>query len=406
MSLFTGDNMNQLNRKCPICNSGTAKRMCSISYILPKGNPLPREYDVVCCAECGFAYANVNANQDVYNDYYANYNMYAEDAQLKNYINIRGEGRRSQDKQLMIDLIQEVIPHEASVLDVGCGSGEMLDALKEEGYHNICGMDPSAASIDRVHQKGIDGFVGNIFDDGLPAYVAKYDLVISTAVVEHIYDLHGYLRHIGKYLKSDKSYIMLNAPAIEKINDYIWPLANHFNHEHINYFSKISLNNLLKTEGFITHTETIYFEENNEKGIIGLYVKTDMPETTDLEYDNTSQEAIKNYLLHYEGIDVKDTIDSLLETKKSIVIWGVGSFTLQLLGNAPKLLEHVKYFVDNNSTKHGEMIGDKEIYEPGKLSGESDVIILICSIKNTNEIRKQITSMGWDQGNRIISFEN
>lgn len=399
MSLYIGEYVDNLDRRCPICNGNVAKKMCNISYVLPEGNLLPEKYEVVCCTKCGFAYANVDADQNVYNEYYTNYNMYSENAQLK----LSGQ-RRSEEMQLNLRLIQQVVPNDATILDVGCGSGEMLNVLKEEGFQNIWGMDPSAASISKVREKGINGFVGNIFDDKTFSDTLQFDLVISTAVIEHIYDLHGYLRNIKKYLKEEKSYVMLNAPAIERIDEYIWPLANHFNHEHINYFSKISLDNLLKTEGFSPSVETSYYEEDNEKGVTGLYTLTDILQADSLQFDFISQKAIKNYLLKYDEMDVETIIKTVMETNQSIIIWGVGSFAMQLLGNYKELLGRVKYFIDNNSTKHGELICGKEICSPEKLSNEAGASILICSIKNSNEIREQIVKQGWGMKNTIISF--
>lgn len=407
MALYVGSEINDLSRKCPICGGNAATKICHISYILPKGNPLPGQYDVVSCKKCGFTYADVDADQDVYNKYYADYNIYAEDVELKKYVNIHeGEGRRSQEKQLMFQWIKEALPDDAAVLDVGCGSGEILDALKKAGYSNICGMDPSAASVDRLHKRGIDGFVGNIFDDALPAHASKYDLVISTAVIEHIYDLHGYLRAINTYLKDGSGYIMLDAPAIEKIDQCIWPLANHFNHEHINYFSKISLNNLLMTEGFAPCAETSYFEVNNEMGIVGVYTKTDRQKPHALQFDFSSREAVKNYLVKYEDTGIREKINELLAFNQTIVIWGVGSFAMQLLGSYPALLDRVKYYVDNNSAKYGERICGKEIMPPAKLTDERDILILVCSIKNAEDIRVQISGMGWDKENKVIFFDS
>lgn len=50
---------------------------------LPEGNPLPTSYNVVSCSKCGFTYANVNATQKDYDNYYKNYNVYAENNDLK-----------------------------------------------------------------------------------------------------------------------------------------------------------------------------------------------------------------------------------------------------------------------------------------------------------------------------------
>lgn len=397
-ALYLGDNIDNLRRKCPVCNNNEAKRMCNISYILPEGNPLPRQYDVVCCLKCGFTYANVDASQNIYNDYYENYNMYVEDTLIKS-TNIKREARRP-----IIKLIQENIPLDAAILDVGCGGGDLLVDLKEEGYKNICGMDPTPESISSLKQRGINGFVRNIFSDELPLHTHKYDLVISTAVIEHIYDLHGYLRNIRKYLKEGSGKVILYAPAIEKIDENL-PLANYFNHEHINYFSKDSLNNLLLTEGFEASIETTYYKEYGEDVVAGVYRQISVWQEVDLDYDMRAQKAIKNYLQNYKDNNLDSIIQLLFETKLSIVVWGVGSSAMQLLGNYPELLERIKYFVDNNAAKQGVMVCNKPICDPEKIGGENEkIIILICSIKNADDIREEISSKGWDLKNCIISL--
>ena len=44
---------------------------------------IPDEYDVVSCDNCGFTFADVGANQDAYNYYYANDNCYSCDSEIK-----------------------------------------------------------------------------------------------------------------------------------------------------------------------------------------------------------------------------------------------------------------------------------------------------------------------------------
>jgi 2-polyprenyl-3-methyl-5-hydroxy-6-metoxy-1,4-benzoquinol methylase len=43
-------------------------------------------------------------------------------------------------------LLQNVVDPDLRVLDVGCGSGELLHALHLEGFSNLCGYDPYAPS--------------------------------------------------------------------------------------------------------------------------------------------------------------------------------------------------------------------------------------------------------------------
>lgn len=401
-TLYMGDRLDNIKRKCPVCGCNVAKRMCSISYVLPEGNPLPRQYDVVCCSKCGFSYANVGANQNVYNEYYENYNIYAEDSQIKYEYSKkwRGGGQRP-----IIRSIKEVVPRDAAILDVGCGGGGLLEALKEAGYQNICGMDPSSASIASLQKRGINGIVGNIFSDHLPLHMPKYDYAISSGVIEHIYDLHGYLKNMKNLLKEGSGQIIVAAPAIEKMNENA-PIANHFNHEHINYFSSISLNNLLMTEGFVANGEVTYCEEYGEGGLIGFYKLAPAQRQADLQYETVSQAAIENYLTGYNDDDLGNTIKLLYEMEQSIIVWGVGSLAMQLFGRYPDLLERVKYFVDNNTAKQGMVVCNKEICAPERINNEEEnSIILICSIKNVDDIQEEISCRGWDMKNNVIIIE-
>lgn len=66
----------ELNRLCPICNNKQGEILHTQKFLLDNNNPLPSEYDVVCCTQCGFVYADVDASQENYNKYYENFSKY------------------------------------------------------------------------------------------------------------------------------------------------------------------------------------------------------------------------------------------------------------------------------------------------------------------------------------------
>ena len=47
-------------------------------FVLPQGHPLPKEYDVVYCENCSFAYADTPARQVDYDRYYADFSKYED----------------------------------------------------------------------------------------------------------------------------------------------------------------------------------------------------------------------------------------------------------------------------------------------------------------------------------------
>lgn len=75
-------------------------------------------------------------------------------------------------------VIFEIIEPGAKVLDLGCGTGELLFLLSKEKSVKVQGIEISEAAIYKCVEKGLDVFHSDI-DSGLPEYPAKsFDYVI------------------------------------------------------------------------------------------------------------------------------------------------------------------------------------------------------------------------------------
>jgi SAM-dependent methyltransferase len=70
-----------------------------------------------------------------------------------------------------------------SLVDVGCGTGAMMAALKERGV-SVEGFEYSDAGIKLCRQRGLDVTKFDIENDPHPA--KKFDVAISLEVAEHI----------------------------------------------------------------------------------------------------------------------------------------------------------------------------------------------------------------------------
>lgn len=82
-----------------------------------------------------------------------------------------------------------------SVLDVGCGSGAILEALQRRlGLHDVAGVDISPRAIE-VASRRVSGDlrVLDVMSDPLDR---KFDLVLSSQVIEHIEDDITFLRRL------------------------------------------------------------------------------------------------------------------------------------------------------------------------------------------------------------------
>lgn len=99
-------------------------------------------------------------------------------------------------RHLREDLIRRVSALDVrSILDVGCGGGDNLAALAAAGCYELTGVDisPEALAIARGRIPGARVAVLDIEREALPA---RFDLVISMQVIEHLLDDVAALRHM------------------------------------------------------------------------------------------------------------------------------------------------------------------------------------------------------------------
>ncbi|MCB6198673.1 MAG: class I SAM-dependent methyltransferase [Anaerobutyricum soehngenii] len=389
--------MKKLYRKCPICGSEYGRAIRIIKMMLPKGVPLPNEYMVVACGKCGFSFADVNAKQADYDLYYKNFNMYSSSSELKNEI-------IHKLCEMRYKLIKKYIKKDQRILDMGCGDGAFLSFLKDHGYTKIYGVDPSRESIDVLHKRGIDGKIGNVFEKEPDDLRGAFDVVTFTAVIEHIYDLDNIVERLSAYLKNTGK-IFVDVPAVEGFERCITPVPNYFNQEHINYFSLRSLDNLFLKSNYtristpIEAYEPIKNINQNEPELCiqALYQRSLLSMQKQFEVDDMAYRSICNY---FKAIDEKnkeiiDKLNNIFDEYESVVVWGTGSYTMQMLAEIPQLQEKIAYFVDNNCMKQGEKLAGKDIFSPMRLLQDKNKYpILICSMLNSKDIVLQINELG------------
>lgn len=94
------------------------------------------------------------------------------------------------DLKLMIGIDKTKV-----ILDIGCGNGEMANRLISEGYE-VYGTDGSESGISIARKRNHDRFyLQDINSAKLPAELQdkKFNLIVSTEVIEHLYNPRGYI---------------------------------------------------------------------------------------------------------------------------------------------------------------------------------------------------------------------
>ena len=143
-----------------------------------------------------------------------------------------------------------------SILDVGCGYGLTLRELSRLGY-KCCGCDISADLIE-YHNAHSPWGKFKLCEVGqpLPFPEEHFDVVISTEVIEHCYDVHGFLVEIRRCLKQPGGRLILTTPyhGVVKLLAIVASgrFEQHFDPtgEHIRFFTVKSLLGALLSCGF------------------------------------------------------------------------------------------------------------------------------------------------------------
>jgi 2-polyprenyl-3-methyl-5-hydroxy-6-metoxy-1,4-benzoquinol methylase len=145
------------------------------------------------------------------------------------------------------------------ILDLGCGNGYLVNFLLANGY-NAFGTDASAEGIDIARQKNTDRFyLQDLSTDKLPIELQDqpFDTIISTEVIEHLYDPEGFI-NFCKQVLSKKGEIIITTPYHGYLKNLMLSVFNkwdiHLNPMwhggHIKMWSRKTLSNALLNAGF------------------------------------------------------------------------------------------------------------------------------------------------------------
>jgi SAM-dependent methyltransferase len=92
------------------------------------------------------------------------------------------------------------LAHDAKIVDVGCGFGDLLKLLKDRGYSGLTGVEPDAECREGAAKRGLDVREGTLAATGLPTGFA--DVAIVNAVFHHVDDYLSAVEELSRILRS------------------------------------------------------------------------------------------------------------------------------------------------------------------------------------------------------------
>lgn len=152
--------------------------------------------------------------------------------------------------------IAGMIPQDARVIEIGCGTGILGEILRTRGICNYEGIEPSKPRAAKALSKSLS--IHNCYlDKKLALRLGRYDVIILADVIEHLESPHELLE-IAKDLMKSNATLIISVPNIAHWSIRLQLLAGSFNYTetgildatHLRWFTIDSLTNYLARCGF------------------------------------------------------------------------------------------------------------------------------------------------------------
>ena len=340
-------------------------------------------YTVGQCTSCGFHFAHRLADKTTFQSYYQAVSKYdvvnkvsQVDCERINYA---------------VKFCENLVKRSEMIIDLGCGFGAMLSALRKGGWSNIHGVDPAPNSancaktlfdLDSVH-------CGTLEQAHTVVPLDQADVVCFMAVLEHLPNLRADLSNALEQLKPGCR-VLVEVPAVEYFCAEENEPFGEFSLEHIQFFTETSLINLFKSLGWEAEkTELQALPLVGSGSVFGLFRRSKIP-VSNAKIDCDSGQALCDYVTR--SWSVLNTVLQCIPMGP-IIIYGAGSHSARLIPHLEKMAGvKIIAIVDSNQNLLGKQIGQWTIQSSSVIENSPEVPVLVSSFRSQHEIASSLQS--------------
>tara|TARA_B100000787_G_scaffold168437_1_gene157191 strand:- start:813 stop:2012 length:1200 start_codon:yes stop_codon:yes gene_type:complete len=363
---------------CNICNNNKYKSFLNfgkqpiVHHLLKdKKQKYPKfDFKIVSCENCSHLQIKDSFVENLLYENYFTFSTWKNNQHIELLI------------QKMISLFD--LNDKSKIFEVGCNDGHMLKNLKDHGFKNIEGIEPTKDAFKLAKKK-----TKKVYNDFFSKQFVKnnklngYDLVYSRHVFEHLNNPNDALAGIYEML-NDGGKILIEVPmhdmCIENLDYTFWE-------EHVNYFTKKTLYQLLQQNNFrVFHHETTLF---SGKAIIVFAEKVKKRIKTYYDFKD-EHIKIKNYIKNF-AVFKKKINNFLKKCKSKPIIYGCGARTCNFV-NFTGIKDMIKFFVDDNMAKQNKFVPScsLKIEKFNKKKLNNQIILIGVNSEDENKIIKKV----------------
>lgn len=237
------------SRSCPVCSASVAQatvflensisqaRLSTFSFASRK-TPEFMSHRLVHCSACDLVYADEPPDQKMLAHAYhvADFNS-TEEAE---------DAAHAYLKALQPGLAQ--LNSRRAALEIGAGTGIFLDLLRQQGFDNAIGVEPSSAAIAAAPSYRRAWIRESIFnEDDFEA--ASFDFICCFMTLEHVRDPGDLARSVMRLLRPGGMFAVVVHDHRAWVNRLLGRYSPIIDIEHMQLFSRESISSLLKGAG-------------------------------------------------------------------------------------------------------------------------------------------------------------
>ncbi len=256
------------------------------------------------------------------------------------------------------------------IIEIGCGRGEYMNLLQKAGAAHVFGLEYSLTNVQYANDSGYSVFHGYLDESSEKLEIGKFDAFSIFSFLEHWPDPSKSLLQLNRFLND-------GAQGIIEVPNFDFILSNNLYSEfivdHIFYFNKSSLCNLLESNGFsVQFIEPIWHDY-----ILSASVSKRKP------IDSSGFVKRQSHVIE----QIIDYVSSF--SKSNIVVWGAGHQALAVISMAD-LGFKISHIVDSAKFKQNRYTpgSDLLIKHPDSLLTDRPSALLIIAASYSDEVCK------------------
>lgn len=282
-----------------------------------------------------------------------------------------------------------------SVLEIGCGKGEFLVSLVEEGLARGIGVDPAyvPGRLNTALASKLS-FIQDLYSENYAHLEA--DVICCRHTLEHIAPTRRFMRGIRNTLGERRDTLLLfELPDVSRVLEEgaFWDIY----YEHCSYFTMGSLARLFRSVGF--DPLELALEYDRQYIVLAAISGRALP-APELEGEDDlarTAEIVERFPQKFaKSRDYwSRTIRGLRGEGKRVVLWGGGSKAVAFLTTLG-LTEEVAFVVDINPHKHGRFIPGTghSVRSPLSLTESPPDCVVLMNPVYEQEVRGQLAGLG------------